>query len=445
MDSTTLDESGYAGGRVITYLPLPPLNVFDWFREYFVPKCTAMWPNVIDDRIKERVPTEELLRLFLLTGGRPREMQFVLEALYTTADRQLSWDALVQSVRPPVMKATQHWFECLFPAFTNIVLPLRVDSGQRIIPSEFANWIKSGVTVNDTHGVDEPVAAAPIVSLYRLFHVTFLPLPTLTNFLELLARRETDGHIFERLWQLHTALLLQIHRHVRIGASLQVPKLLEWYIPLPRTLKLLSTRQQSAQALFKKVKIVRQQLPTLNKLHIDARFCDMSLNGTLDCEGFNLWTATTSQLLLKFDHVLVNLHEKNEAFDSALLVKQVTDDENGTPHLLCFENKLRSDSVRLRDLKSKVDLFNKHLNKLVGEAGADTALRAAGLHQKQQFTLIFVVLGKVSNKVIGALERHCVNTPFNVVLMDEDAVIAHFGASFEPCVWLCKTIASNEE
>ena len=457
LDVTTLGRSGMAAsGRVITFLPLPTLNVSDWFREYFVPLVDEMRPRVLD-RDEEEIAAKDLLRLFLLTGGRPREMQHVVAALWQTTKVGCTWRDIVTTVSKAAPQPPEdQWRECLFSALTNVKLPLEVSmlstgvqhgKVHQQIPSEFAVWILCGAAVNYGYGQTAPEVAPPIVSLYRLLGADALQedLPTLTNLLELLARRETDGHIFERLWQLHTALLLQIHQLIRDGLSLKLPRLLESRIPLPRTVNLLSIDSISPLSLFNKVKIVRQQLPALDELHVDAQFNEMSLNGTLDCEGFNLWTATTSQLLLKFDHVLVNLHEKNETFDSALLVKQVTDDENGIPHLLCFENKLRSDSVRLRDLKSKVDLFDKHLDKLVSEAGADTALRAAGLHQKQQFTLMFVVHGKVNDKVIGALERYCVKTPFNVVLMDEDAVIAHFGASFEPCVWLCKTIASNEE
>ena len=46
--------------------------VSDWFREYFVPLVDEMRPRV-SDRDEEEIAAKDFLRLFLLTGGRPRE------------------------------------------------------------------------------------------------------------------------------------------------------------------------------------------------------------------------------------------------------------------------------------------------------------------------------------------------------------------------------------
>ena len=106
------------------------------------------------------------------------------------------------------------------------------------------------------------------------------------------------------------------------------------------------------------------------------------------------------------------------------------------PHLVCFENRIRSRLFDSATLISKVDEFERQLNSLLSEAGDNSALRAAGLTRAKQFTLMFVLFGNVSNDVLKKLRHRCSKKTFNIVLLDREGLTKHLGETFEPTIWL---------
>jgi len=428
--------------RPLRWLPLPMLDTFAW--------CKA---NGVRDETQKR--------LYVLSSGHPRTMQFVREAI-----RQQPHAAAIAIIgavngtragRAPTTVVRFMW-----AALANVPLPFVAANRQ---PTKFATAVQAGNLINGVVASEHvPPPAVPLVSLFDVLDVAEPWLRALPQLVWTLVDK-LDGKAFERVHVLHTAAMFALHNLARRNK-------MELGTAHVAALRLFDIEPTGANVLFGGAHFLHVPAgSTIEEMAIDVSEAQGIVHTVTD----NLWTAPDGgwthardgdQLLPRRGagggggaaggddklalldplQLVYTTYDTNEAFDSAVVVPTTA----GTPHLVLFENKFSRADAKNKftsdDMLLKVRKARTRLDELFGdEKYKRHPFRRAGISNAAQVTLCFVVLRHHSVSV-DTLESKLLDendaTPiaFNVVLLDHAALVQHYGHTLAPSVALCEHV-----
>jgi hypothetical protein len=382
--------------------------------------------------------------LLASAGGRPRDMEDILELMSQTGELidKVNHDVLLPLLRSPIL-GTEHvvFRRYLLPSLLNVQFVVHDGTN----PTQFGRDVTSRALCNSdllaTTGSN-----APSVSL-RFYECLDGPLKEVfsrlvraTTFYEL----SGAGKDFEKVWVLllQTHLLLQ-HR-VRLGSDFdkfwpQSPdgvRIGGRRSPTGDSLQMFACGIARELALFEEPDKGRAyeapESTICREIHFDVTEPPPVMLWQ------NLWVADVRfgdgadvSALVALREVewkspaLVYFTQKNhDAIDFLLLVGEMGGSGATEPHVYMFQCKAQTrDSVAAAGLQEIVDKLDAKLDKLFSRAFKGNVLRVAGINSKKQVTLCVAALqigddftfapGEAKSK-----KKKLITPPFNVVLFD---------------------------